>query len=162
MGDHAKWAAHYKALRLIHREEVVERVKECEIQLEGTGPWAVGEKGDLDEMMLIHTPGHTAGSTTLYHKPSRSMFTGITHPMPQRSRIPIFSTGDHFGYSEKTGGLTILARYNKYSVAAQFESLKKLLDYDFISVYPGHGHRLEFKTVQERDKDVFAFLSNPQ
>ena len=75
----------------------MDRVKNCEIQLEGRGPWAVEENGDLDEMMLIHTSGHTAGSTTLYHKPSKSTFAGVNTVKLSQVLI-VFSTEVSFGY----------------------------------------------------------------
>lgn len=77
MGDHAKWAKHYGATRIIHEKEIYEKTKDVEIQLQGTGPWAVGD-GDLNEMELIHVPGHSAGSVALFHKASKTMFTGDT------------------------------------------------------------------------------------
>lgn len=76
MGDHAKWAKQFGATRIIHEEEVNYKTEDVEIKLKGEGPWTVGEDGDLNEMMLIHTPGHTRGSITLFHKASQSMFTG--------------------------------------------------------------------------------------
>eukprot|EP00210_Caulerpa_lentillifera_P005452 g5213.t2 len=95
IGDHEKWAKHYKATRIIHKLEVQSSTHDCEIQFEGEGPWTLGPNGDSNEMEIISTPGHTDGSLCLLHKPSQTMFTG-----------------DHFAYSARVGRLSILPRYN--------------------------------------------------
>lgn len=76
MGDHKKWAEKYKAIRIMHKADINYRTDDVEIQLEGTGPWHIGENGEYDDIELIHTPGHTEGSLTLFHKPSKTLFTG--------------------------------------------------------------------------------------
>lgn len=57
----------------------------AEWQLEGEGPWALGE-----DVELIATPGHTAGCVSLLYRPDRALFTG-----------------DHLAYSARLGRLTI-------------------------------------------------------
>ena len=54
MADHARWAARFKAVRLLHVLEVDADTIDVEMKLEGTGPWSVGH--DID---VIFTPGHT-------------------------------------------------------------------------------------------------------
>lgn len=76
VGDHAKWAKHYQAERIIHKLDVQPGTRDCEIQLEGEDSWAVGDDVHINELEIIHVPGHTAGSLCLLHKPSKTMFTG--------------------------------------------------------------------------------------
>jgi len=110
--------------------------------LEGEGPWTVGSNGDIEEMELIHTPGHTDGSICLYHKPSQTMFTG-----------------DHFAYSESMGSLSIFPRYNFYSIQLQFESVRKLTDYDFVRVLPGHGRKIVTATPEIMKQTIEDFVA---
>ena len=77
VGDHEKWARHYGIPRIIHSLDVTSDTSGCEIQLEGEGPWCVGKGGDIEEMEILFTPGHTAGSLCLLRKPSKTMFTGL-------------------------------------------------------------------------------------
>ena len=68
--------------------------------------------------------------------------------------------GDHFGYSARVGDLTVFPRYTAHSVAVQIESVRKLLDYDFLHVFPGHGRRISFENSAERDARISAFLNS--
>lgn len=68
--------------------------------------------------------------------------------------------GDHFGYSHRVGGMTIFPVYNDYSTEVQLESLRKLLDYDFLRVLPGHGRKILFESKEERDEKILAFLAS--
>lgn len=69
MADHAKWAKHFGAKRIIHQNETTDHqgTKECEIQITGEGPtWAFPD-GD-DDLTLIATPGHTEHHVVLHSK----------------------------------------------------------------------------------------------
>lgn len=57
MADHAKWAAHFGARRIIHEAEATahQGTDLCEVKLGGRGPWAFPD-GDED-LQIIHTPG---------------------------------------------------------------------------------------------------------
>jgi glyoxylase-like metal-dependent hydrolase (beta-lactamase superfamily II) len=67
---------------------------------------------------VIHTPGHSAGSITLYHKDSKSLFPGDT----------FFLYGGVGRWDLPGGDLPLLER-----------SLRSLRRLDFEGVYPGHG-----------------------
>jgi glyoxylase-like metal-dependent hydrolase (beta-lactamase superfamily II) len=62
--------------------------REAEIQLEGDGPWSLGD-GE-DDVEIIFTPGHTPGSISLLYKPAKALFSG-----------------DHLAYSQRQGRLSI-------------------------------------------------------
>lgn len=113
-------------------------IADIEIQLEGEGPWDLAgntvAEGALDGgAALVHTPGHTAGSVCLWHAPTRAMFTG-----------------DHMGWSERVGRASLFPRYNRAGMRQQVASVRKLLDYDFLHVLPGHGRRFHLKDAAER------------
>jgi len=58
VADHDKWAKRFPAAqRIIHRADVTASTNEVELQLEGEGTWKLA-----NDLMIVHTPGHTAGS----------------------------------------------------------------------------------------------------
>jgi glyoxylase-like metal-dependent hydrolase (beta-lactamase superfamily II) len=138
ISDHDRWAKHFGAPRVMHSAEIRPLIRDIEVQLQGTGPWdlqgnAIGE-GELDGgVQLVHTPGHTRGSICLWHAATKAMFTG-----------------DHFGYSLRVGRPTIFPRYNRAGYEVQVESVRKLLNFDFEHVLPGHGRRFHVRGAEER------------
>lgn len=138
IGDHDKWAAHFAAPRIIHATEVRPAIADIEVQLSGTGPWDLSGAPIAPDALdggvrLIHVPGHTAGCIALWHAPSRAVFTG-----------------DHLGWSERVGGVSIFPRYNRGGIAKQVESVDALLELDFLHVLPGHGRRFSVAGEEER------------
>lgn len=78
---------------------------------------------DLDEetytgFLIIHTPGHSEGSISLYHGGEKILMSGDT----------VFSGGGAGRTDLPTGSMSELK-----------ESLEKLTGYDVHSLYPGHG-----------------------
>ncbi len=71
---------------------------------------------------IIHTPGHSPGSSCLYCPESRVMFTG-DHITADRGK-PV---AEDFSWT--------------YDYKLQIESARRLLDYDFEYILPGHGGR---------------------
>ena len=138
ISDHDKWAAHFGAPRVMHSDEIRASIRDVEIQLQGTGPWnlrgeTVGE-AELDGgVQLVHTPGHTTGCITMWHAPTKTVFTG-----------------DHFGYSLRVDRATIFPRYNRAGKELQVESVQKLLNFDWLHVLPGHGRRFHIADAAER------------
>ncbi|GAB4814810.1 hypothetical protein N2152v2_001856 [Parachlorella kessleri] len=139
VGDHAKWAAHFGATRIIHRLEVNRKqgTDKAEWQLEGEGPWE--QLGP--DVLLIFTPGHTPGCVSLLYQPAKALFTG-----------------DHLFVSKQDRArLRICREYNWHSVSQQLDSLQKLLQYDFLHVLPGHGPRTSYAdpgSVKQALRDV--------
>ncbi|CAI7900668.1 unnamed protein product [Closterium sp. NIES-53] len=54
VADHARWAARFKAERVLHALEVQPDTTDVEMPLDGTGPWCLGS-----DLKIIFTPGHT-------------------------------------------------------------------------------------------------------
>ena len=75
---------------------------DCEIQLEGEGPWRL--PGDPEDVEIILTPGHTRGHIVLVYKNTEN---------PEESAC---FTGDHLAFS-RLGGLTIF-KYAPKSISA--------------------------------------------
>ncbi|KAJ7564911.1 hypothetical protein O6H91_02G039200 [Diphasiastrum complanatum] len=131
IADHARWQKRFHCDRILHKEEVQPDTADVEIKLEGGGLWNIGL--DID---LIFTPGHTEGCVSLLYKPLRALFTG-----------------DHLAASSE-GGLSIHRDYNWYSVKLQIDSTRSLLPMDFVWVLPGHGRRLKFKDINEKNEAI--------
>jgi glyoxylase-like metal-dependent hydrolase (beta-lactamase superfamily II) len=139
--DHAKWAKALGCQRIIHKSEVNRRqgTDACEIQLEGSGPWKLQDGGeDID---IMFTPGHTPGCISMLYKPSKALFTG-----------------DHLMYSAQLGRLSIARRYNWDSVPRQLESVKALVEHDFLHIFPGHGRQLHFDSLDDRTQHIHELL----
>jgi glyoxylase-like metal-dependent hydrolase (beta-lactamase superfamily II)/ferredoxin len=115
VADHAEYAKHFNAARVMHADDNaarfgVERVVE--------GQDAIRLDGDL---LIIPTPGHTRGHAVLLYK-DKYLFTG-----------------DHLAWSPVRETLTAFRSACWYSWAAQTRSMERLLEYGFEWVLPGHG-----------------------
>ncbi|WOK92823.1 hypothetical protein Cni_G01515 [Canna indica] len=136
VGDHEKWYNRLKCDRILHSGDVENYTANVETQLHGEGPWSIGT-----DFELIYTPGHTEGSVCLYYKTLKVLFTG-----------------DHLAKSEESD-LSIFEIYNKQTVSLQLKSVRKLLDFDFEWILPGHGRRITFRDNQEKNSVLEAFLA---
>ncbi|XP_071737175.1 uncharacterized protein [Rutidosis leptorrhynchoides] len=134
VADHKKWSERLRCERVLHSTEVNVLTNDVEIKLKGSGPWSLG-----DDIQLIHTPGHTEGSVCLYYKPLKVLFTG-----------------DHLALEESE--LYISEKYNFYSVSIQLDSVAMLLELDFEWILPGHGRRVAFRNVEEKNTSLKGFL----
>ncbi|MBA0727173.1 hypothetical protein Golax_000189, partial [Gossypium laxum] len=91
VADHGKWSKRFSCNRILHSGDVEACTADVETKLDGNGPWRLGQ-----DIMLIHTPGHTEGSVCLFYMPLKILFTG-----------------DHLLMRES--GLDIVEMYNRYS-----------------------------------------------
>ncbi|HEY2413869.1 MAG TPA: MBL fold metallo-hydrolase [Pirellulaceae bacterium] len=123
IADAAKYAQHFGAARIIHREEI-DAQPQAEHLIDGFEPVEIAP-----DFLAIPTPGHTAGHIALlYNNPdgqNRYLFTG-----------------DHLAWDRDQQRLTAFRDYCWDSWPKQKESLAKLLDYSFEWVLPGHGERV--------------------
>ncbi|CAM0903878.1 unnamed protein product [Alopecurus aequalis] len=138
VADHRKWAEKLKCERIIHSGDVVDITADVEWKLTGNGPWNIGA-----DFELIHTPGHTEGSVCLLYKPLKALFTG-----------------DHVAKSEESDDLNLFRMYSKQSVTLQLDSMRKLLDEDFVWYLPGHGYRIRYEDVQAKNSAIESLLAN--
>jgi glyoxylase-like metal-dependent hydrolase (beta-lactamase superfamily II)/ferredoxin len=115
IADHAKFAAHFGCPRVMHQGDGAAGLG---IEHVTTGEAPV----PLDtQLMLIPTPGHTRGHQVLLYR-DQALFTG-----------------DHLAWSPTRNTLTAFRDVCWYSWALQTRSMKRLLDYRFEWVLPGHG-----------------------
>src|SRR5204863_10034222 len=73
------------------------------------------------DLVMMPTPAHTKGHAVLLY------------------RTTFLYTGDHLAWSERRGHLYAFRSACWHSWSEQIASMKRLLDYDFEWVLPGHG-----------------------
>ena len=112
-----KYAAHFGAKRIIHREDL-EAAPGAEWIIED-----VDSRQVLPQFQIIPVPGHTAGSMALLYK-NRFLFTG-----------------DHLWWDSKQQMLRAPSQL-VWRKRVLLDSLQKLLDYRFEWVLAGHGDRV--------------------
>ncbi len=115
VADSDKYARHFHATRIMHRDDGAARLG-IESIVEGD------EAVKLDEdFLIIPTPGHTRGHQVLLYR-DKYLFTG-----------------DHLAWSPARQTLTAFRSANWYSWKETTRSMQRLLDYTFEWVLPGHG-----------------------
>lgn len=128
VADAERYAKHFGARRIIHRRELSSQPG-AEIVLEGESDISFGP-----DFLVIPTPGHTAGHCVLLYR-SRFLFTG-----------------DHLDWDRDRSRLHASSNYCWYSWEEQIQSVRRLLDYKFEWVLPGHGQRVQLPFEQMRSQ----------
>ena len=149
----------------------------CEVMLEGEGPWEVPGHEDLQ---IIHTPGHTYGHCVMYHEPSRALFTGdhmsFSRVAPGQLRFskvcaqhrnPAFPCLIECAHPWCVKTMvaevpTRLWRVCRTTTGTPYQSrsksIKKLLQFDFLHVLPGHGRPGHLRDAAHREELVQNLL----
>ena len=117
VADHEKFHDYFGCPRLIHRAD--QYGISAEQLLDGNDPVALDE-----DFVMIPVPGHTRGHVVFLY------------------REKFLFTGDHLAWSDNRGRLTAFRDVSWYSWPEQIKSMKRLLDYRFEWVLPGHGRRV--------------------
>lgn len=118
VADHARFAAHFGARRVLHARDADASTRDVEVLLEGTDPIALD-----DDLVALPVPGHTAGSTCLLAEGTY-----------------LFS-GDHLAWSERLGQLYAFRSACWYDWDELVRSMERLVEQRFEWVLPGHGRR---------------------
>jgi glyoxylase-like metal-dependent hydrolase (beta-lactamase superfamily II)/ferredoxin len=133
VADHARWAAHFGAERVLHEDDVTTGTREVERQLRGREPIALA-----DDLLVLPVPGHTRGSACLLYD-SRALFTG-----------------DHLAWRPNDAGGELYAFRGAcwYSWPELVESTRRLAaqlaPHDVEHVLPGHGRRVRLTAAAFR------------
>jgi glyoxylase-like metal-dependent hydrolase (beta-lactamase superfamily II)/ferredoxin len=133
VADAERYAERFKAERIIHRAELRAQ-PDAEIVIDGEEPLRF-----KDDLFIIPTPGHTRGHCVLLFQ-NKYLFTG-----------------DHLWWSRNRKALSAGRSVAWYSWTEQARSMKKLLDYDFEWVLPGHGERIHLSSEQVK-ADLHALI----
>jgi glyoxylase-like metal-dependent hydrolase (beta-lactamase superfamily II) len=116
VADHQKFHDKFGCERVLHRDDV--RSRTASVERQPTGMDAVQLAPDL---VMVPTPGHTKGHAVFLY------------------RDTFLFTGDHLAWSEPRGHLYAFRSACWFSWTEQIASMKRLLDFDFEWVLPGHG-----------------------
>ncbi|BAU43353.1 MBL fold metallo-hydrolase [Leptolyngbya sp. O-77] len=120
VADHQKFQAHFGCDRLLHEDDITRATQDVEIQLSGSDPVQLAP-----DLLIIPVPGHTKGHTVLLYDDT------------------VLFTGDHLAWSAELDHLYAFRRACWYSWAALLQSMKRLANYSFEWVLPGHGRRYQ-------------------
>ena len=123
VADAGKYAEHFGAKRIIHREDA-DAVPDAEWIIEGTEAVSLAP-----EFLAIPVPGHTPGSAALLYK-DRFLFTG-----------------DHLWWEPETKTLES-PRQLVWNHSALLGSIARLSAYRFEWVLAGHGDRIKLPADQ--------------
>jgi len=115
VADAERFADHFQSRRIIHRHELSSQPG-AEVVLDEPGPWTLAPG-----FLAIPTPGHTSGHCVLLFQ-DRFLFTG-----------------DHLDWDRDKKHLSASEDYCWHSWPQQAESMRRLAEYRFEWVLPGHG-----------------------
>ncbi|MFO0810660.1 MAG: MBL fold metallo-hydrolase [Gemmataceae bacterium] len=119
VADADRYAEHFGARRIIHRLELSAQPN-AEVVLDGEEPIELAA-----DFLAMPTPGHTAGHCVLLYR-RRFLFTG-----------------DHLAWDRHAHELEAFHDYCWYSWPRQVESMRRLAEFRFEWVLPGHGQRVQ-------------------
>ena len=123
VADHAQWAAHFGAERILHRDDRTRGTASVEHWL------GADTETILPGVVAIPTPGHTRGSACLLVDDA------------------ILFTGDTLAWSPRLGHLYAFRDACWYSWAELSKSVRRLASYTFRRVLPGHGRPVSLDTA---------------
>lgn len=136
VADHRKFQEHFGCDRILHSDEITSDTQDVEIQLSGTEPSQLE-----DDLLVIPVPGHTKGHTVLLYR-------------------QFLFTGDHLAWSTQLDQLIAFRSVCWYSWSELTRSMRKLADYSFEWVLPGHGRRYQAdrQTMHEQMRQCIAWM----
>jgi glyoxylase-like metal-dependent hydrolase (beta-lactamase superfamily II)/ferredoxin len=128
VADHEQWARHFGASRFIHTNDAGRLIGKIEHLIKGSNDVLFDE-----DLRIIPTPGHTRGHLAFLY------------------RDQFLFTGDHLWWSPRYHSLHASRDVCWYSWPEQIQSVKRLQDYRFEWVLPGHGLRVHAPSEQMQE-----------
>ncbi len=137
VADHKKYREHFGCQRILHTDDITSGTRDVEIQLTGTEPYQL-----TPDLLIIPVPGHSKGHTVLLYK-NKFLYTG-----------------DHLAWSSRLNQLIAFRDVCWYSWQEQIKSMRKLANYSFEWVLPGHGRRYhaDAKTMHQQMQQCIAWM----
>ncbi|MBC7881335.1 MAG: MBL fold metallo-hydrolase [Anaerolineae bacterium] len=118
VADHQKFHDHFGAERILHEDDIVADTRSVEIKLSGYEAFSLAP-----DLVILPIPGHSKGHTALMY------------------REKFLFSGDHLAWSERLSQLIAFRNVCWYSWSEQIRSMRRLSNYPFEWVLPGHGRR---------------------
>ena len=139
VADHQKYAEHFGCKRILHSDDITSGTRDVEIQLSGFEPIELAP-----DLLIIPVPGHSKGHTVLLHN-NKFLFTG-----------------DHLAWDEELNQLVAFPDFCWYSWSEQLKSMRKLANYSFEWVLPGHGRRYhaDVETMRQQMQQCVAWMAS--
>ena len=139
VADHQKYAEHFGCKRILHSDDITSGTRDVEIQLSGFEPIELAP-----DLLIIPVPGHSKGHTVLLHN-NKFLFTG-----------------DHLAWDEELNQLVAFPDFCWYSWSEQLKSMRKLANYSFEWVLPGHGRRYhaDAETMRQQMQQCVAWMAS--
>ncbi|MBD2102458.1 MBL fold metallo-hydrolase [Leptolyngbya sp. FACHB-261] len=137
VADHQKFHDHFGCERILHVDEINSGTRQVEIQLSGFEPTELAP-----DLLIIPVPGHTKGHTALLYQ-NKFLFTG-----------------DHLAWSDQLQQLIAFRSVCWYSWSECLQSMRRLADYSFEWVLPGHGrrHHAGSETMHQQMQQCVAWM----
>lgn len=137
VADHQKYAEHFGCKRILHSDDITNGTRDVEMQLTGSEPFQLDQ-----DLLIIPVPGHTKGHTVLLYN-NKFLFTG-----------------DHLAWSDQHNQLIAFRSACWYSWSELLKSMRKLANYSFDWVLPGHGRRYhaDAKTMHQQMQQCIAWM----
>jgi glyoxylase-like metal-dependent hydrolase (beta-lactamase superfamily II) len=120
VADHRRFQAHFGCERILHVADRRAETRDVERWIDGSEPIALA-----DDLLIIPVPGHTRGSVCLLH--GEFLFSG-----------------DHVSWRVEHGRVGASRDTCWYDWEAQTRSMRRLAEYRFKWILPGHGRRCRF------------------
>jgi glyoxylase-like metal-dependent hydrolase (beta-lactamase superfamily II)/ferredoxin len=139
VADHAVFRRELGCERVLHRADLSPSTADIERPLDGDEPVDLGPG-----LLAIPVPGHTPGSTALLYD-ERILFSG-----------------DHVWWSPGRGRLHASRCVNWYSWEDQLSSLRRLLEFRFTWILPGHGRRFHAPTPEAMRAELQRLMGELQ
>ncbi len=121
VADHERFREHFGCERVLHADDATGSLGSLERLVVGAEPVALD-----DDLLVLPTPGHTRGSACLLY------------------RDAVLFSGDHLAWSDDRRDLVAFRRACWYDWRVQTDSMRRLAQYDFEWILPGHGRRCRF------------------
>lgn len=140
VADHQKYRDHFNCDRILHADEITTGTREVEIQISGGDPYQLAT-----DLLIVPVPGHTKGHTVLLYN-KKFLFSG-----------------DHLAWSDRLNQLIAFAEVCWYSWSEQVKSMRKLANYSFEWVLPGHGRRYHAdpETMGKQMQQCITWMESP-
>ncbi|MEN9231944.1 MAG: MBL fold metallo-hydrolase [Thermostichus sp. DG02_5_bins_236] len=138
VADHNKFQAHFGCERILHVDDIGRSTEAVEIQLSGRDPVDLAP-----DLLILPVPGHTKGHTVLIYQQE------------------FLFSGDHLAWSQRCGHLIAFRNACWYSWAELLQSMRRLAEYSFTWVLPGHGRRYhaDAETMQQQMQQCLGWMS---